>query len=268
MMTYRHDDVPRGHDCRSSRGAETKVGSPALVDGRALDLISTRPLRIRPNLPTLPRGFDKGGASMRNELTTFGHATLVVTVDGTPRLATDPWLLGSTYWRSWWLERYPTPEEIELVRQSELTYITHSHPDHFHWPSLRMLGPKTTLHPTFPSYGIPHFLRSHGYPAHALKPWQRYRLADGLTMSSVPIPIDDSILLIESATTLVVNLNDGKPPASVLRAIRRSFGAAEREGVPAVQLLAGLRGPRHTPRRTEGGHEVEGRLRAASFCVC
>jgi hypothetical protein len=158
------------------------------------------------------------------EVRTLGHATLVVTVDGVPRLVTDPWLIGSTYWRSWWLEEYPSAEDLEAVRNCDLTYLTHSHPDHFHWPSLRMLGPRTTLHPTFPSYGVPGFLRDHGYPAHSLRPWQRYRLADDVAITSIPVPVDDSILLIESATTLVVNLNDCKPPGSVLRAIRRRFG--------------------------------------------
>jgi hypothetical protein len=43
------------------------------------------------------------------ELRTLGHAPLVVSENGRPVLATDPWLIGSTYWRSWWLEKYPTP---------------------------------------------------------------------------------------------------------------------------------------------------------------
>ena len=171
---------------------------------------------------------------MTAELRTFGHATLVVTVDGSPLLATDPWLVGSTYWASWWLERYPDLDDIDLVRQSQFTYLTHSHPDHFHWSSLRMLGPRTTLHPMFPSYSLPAFLTHQGYPAYTLKPWQRYRLADRVTITSIPIPIDDSILLIESANTLVVDLNDGKPPAFVLRAIRRRFAANKN----AVFLLA------------------------------
>jgi len=168
------------------------------------------------------------------EVRTLGHATLVLSVDGNPRLATDPWLIGSTYWRSWWLEEYPSAEEVELVRSCDLTYLTHSHPDHFHWPSLRMLGPRTTLHPTFPSYTVPGFLRSHDYPALALRPWQRYRLADDVAITSVPVPVDDSILLIETAATLVVDLNDSKPPSSVLGAIRRRFG----QNKERVYLLA------------------------------
>ncbi len=45
--------------------------------------------------------------------------------DGVPIIATDPWLIGSAYWRSWWLEKYPTKEEIEDVRRSENVYVTH-----------------------------------------------------------------------------------------------------------------------------------------------
>jgi len=49
---------------------------------------------------------------------TLGHATLMIKEDGIPLIATDPWLIGSAYWRSWWLEKYPTKEEIEDLRQA------------------------------------------------------------------------------------------------------------------------------------------------------
>ncbi|CAN5285419.1 hypothetical protein BH20ACI1_BH20ACI1_05520 [soil metagenome] len=39
---------------------------------------------------------------------TLGHATLLLFENGKPLIATDPWLIGSAYWRSWWLEKYPT----------------------------------------------------------------------------------------------------------------------------------------------------------------
>lgn len=199
------------------------------------------------------------------ELRTFGHATLVVTIDGSPCLATDPWLIGSSYWRSWWLERYPDPEEVELVRRTPFIYLTHSHPDHFHWSSLRMLGPRSTLHPMFPSYDLPRFLASEGFPTHTLKPWQRYRLGTsrlgtGVDITSIPIAVDDSILLIESAGTLVVDLNDGKPPGALLREIRREF-AADKSRVfmlcsysPASSAAAVHRDGQRAPMKDKGGY--------------
>src|SRR5690242_2595082 len=41
-------------------------------------------------------------------LRTLGHACLALYREGeAPVLITDPWLLGSVYWRSWWLQHYP-----------------------------------------------------------------------------------------------------------------------------------------------------------------
>ena len=77
------------------------------------------------------------------QLRTIGHACLLILENGEPILATDPWLIGSVYWRSWWLEKYPSEDDIDVVRRSRYLYITHSHLDHFHWPSLRRLGPAT-----------------------------------------------------------------------------------------------------------------------------
>ena len=140
---------------------------------------------------------------------------------GEPLLATDPWLLGSNYWRSWWLEKYPVQSEIELVRRTQEIYITHSHPDHFHWPSLRALGPRPTLHPRFPGYKVPDFLNSNGYPAQILEPWRWRSLSDRVRICSIPVPFDDSILVIDTPDALIINLNDSSPRPALVAYIRR-----------------------------------------------
>jgi L-ascorbate metabolism protein UlaG (beta-lactamase superfamily) len=156
-------------------------------------------------------------------LKTLGHATLVVLEDGTPLIATDPWLIGSTLWRSWWLERYPTKEEVALVRDAAELYITHSHPDHFHWPTLRAIGPRSILLSRFPHYVIPAFCEQHGFRARIAEPWQWYRLGKAVRIASIPVPFDDSILLIDTPQTTVVNLNDTNARGVLLDDIRRSM---------------------------------------------
>jgi hypothetical protein len=157
---------------------------------------------------------------MTHTLRTFGHATLVLLEDGRPLIATDPWLMGSVYWRSWWLERYPTEEELDLVRAAPFIYVTHSHPDHFHWPTLRKLGPRTILNPAFPRYEVPSFLAANGYPTRTLDPWRWYEITDRVRIASVPSPIDDSILLIETPSAVIVNANDATPPRRLVSALR------------------------------------------------
>lgn len=67
--------------------------------------------------------------------TILGHACLYVEYKSV-RLLIDPWLYGSTYWRSWW--NYPKVKEnlLEKIKPTHI-YITHLHWDHFHGPSLR-----------------------------------------------------------------------------------------------------------------------------------
>jgi len=170
---------------------------------------------------------------MDHEMTTLGHATLVLFEDGHPLIATDPWLIGSAYWRSWWLEKYPTDEEIDLVRRARWIYLTHSHPDHFHWPSLRRLGPHATLHPTFPRNPVPAFLRENGYAPQILEPWRWYALSPHVRIVGIPVPIDDSILVIDTPSTTVVNLNDSVPRPALLRHLRATL---LRPGKPVVVL--------------------------------
>ena len=170
---------------------------------------------------------------MHYELKTIGHATLLVLEDDEPLIATDSWLVGSTYWRSWWLERYPTEEEFELVRRTGHLYLTHSHPDHFHWPSLRQLGPRPILHARFPRFDAAEFLNEHGFRPRTLEPWQWYAINECVRIASIPVPIDDSVLVIDTPDATVVNLNDSMPRLSLVRYLRRRLLT---QGKPVVAL--------------------------------
>jgi UDP-MurNAc hydroxylase len=165
------------------------------------------------------------------ELRTIGHACLMILEDGEPILATDPWLVGSVYWRSWWLEKYPSEADIDRVRQARFLYITHSHLDHFHWPSLRRLGPHRVLHPAFPHYAIPGFLQAHGFRNWTLDPLTWYALSENVRVASVPVPVDDSILVIDTPNAVIFNINDGAPRRALLDRIRKTFNPAGKTAI-------------------------------------
>lgn len=160
---------------------------------------------------------------MSYRLKTIGHATLVVSENGIPLIATDPWLIGSAYWRSWWLEKYPTKDEVEVVKNAKFLYITHSHPDHFHYPTIRSLGKPSTLHPHFLRYEVTEFLASNGFPVKELEAWRWHRLSENVKIASIPIPIDDSIFIIDTPHAYIANLNDAVPRLNLLRLIRREM---------------------------------------------
>jgi hypothetical protein len=159
----------------------------------------------------------------KHTLKTIGHATLLLLEHGKPLIATDPWLIGSSLWRSWWLERYPTREEFDLVKNAEQLYVTHSHPDHFHWPTLRAMGPRSLLLPRFPHYMVPAFCEANGYRVTIADPWQWYRLGKEVRIASIPVPFDDSILVIDTPETTIVNLNDTSARRTLLEEVRREM---------------------------------------------
>ena len=170
-------------------------------------------------------------------LQTLGHACAVLYRDGEdPLLATDPWLLGSVYWRSWWLQHYPSGEEIDWLAKSACIYITHEHPDHFHMPSIRRLGRGPTyLFPALAERGYLDHMARQGYRAETVAPLRWRAIAHGVSILSIPLWNDDSLLLIDTPAALILNLNDAKPLPPVLRAIRR---AADRIGKPRVLLCS------------------------------
>jgi Beta-lactamase superfamily domain len=173
----------------------------------------------------------------RLELRTLGHACAVLCRAGEdPLLATDPWLVGSVYWRSWWLQNYPSAEEIDWVAKSACIYVTHEHPDHFHMPTIRRLGRGPAyLFPSLAERGYLDHMRQRGYRAEILAPLCWRAIADDASILSIPIWNDDSLLLVDTPTALILNLNDAKPLMPVLRAIHR---VADRIAKPRVLLCS------------------------------
>ncbi len=170
-------------------------------------------------------------------LETIGHATIVLYRDGeSPLLVTDPWLVGSVYWRSWWLRHYPSAAEIEWLADTAHVYVTHEHPDHFHTPSIRRLGARPAyLFPALAERGWLAYLAERGYRAAALPPRRWHALGTGVAIMSIPLWNDDSLLLIDTPNALILNLNDAKPLPPVLRALRR---LGDRIGKPRVLLAS------------------------------
>lgn len=157
-------------------------------------------------------------------LSTIGHATLAIAAQaaGPPVLVTDPWIRGSCYWRSWWLERYPSQAEVDRIRAAEYCYLTHEHPDHFHTPSLRAIGDGPTyLVPEFARDMMGSYLSARGLRARTLPAGAWVELNDQLRVLSLPTIGNDSALLIDTPHAMVANLNDARPSPDQLLLLRR-----------------------------------------------
>lgn len=146
-------------------------------------------------------------------LESVGHAGLVVRDDNDqPVLLTDPWLKGSCYWRSWWLQNYPTEAEWNELNRVKYCYVTHEHPDHFHTYTIRKMSNDIQfLSPKLPEENMSMFLNEIGKKAKALEYLQWHELTPGIRVLSIPLYNDDSVLLVDTPTAFIINQNDSKP---------------------------------------------------------
>jgi hypothetical protein len=64
------------------------------------------------------------------------------------------------------------------------------------------------------------YLDSKGFKTNVLEPLQWHHLHPKVSVLSIPLPNDDSVLLVNTPTALIVNLNDSKPMKYQLKRVR------------------------------------------------
>lgn len=166
---------------------------------------------------------------------TVGHASLYLTDDDSkPIFLTDPWFVGSTYWRSWWLQNYPSQEKLEDIYKTNLIYITHEHPDHFHLPTLRNFSANyKLLIPDFPNKKLNNFLNDVDYSHEIVKKnnWKIINYDKKISILSIPMWNDDSILLVDTPDSIIINLNDSKPSNFTLNKIKKLIDIKKKKSI-------------------------------------
>lgn len=152
----------------------------------------------------------------------LSHAGLLVRCAG-KTLIFDPWLIGSTYWRSWW--NYP-PVSRNLVDglKPDFLYLTHIHWDHFQGVSLRKFSPETPVY--IPLDSNPRFradLLALGFSdVREIPHGGSVDLAPGFRLTSWHFfPFTDSGAVVEGEGTVLFNANDAKFMGGPLKQILR-----------------------------------------------
>jgi UDP-MurNAc hydroxylase len=157
------------------------------------------------------------------EFKILSHAGLLVKNKPGKSLICDPWLVGSSYWRSWW--NYP-PVSKELINslQPDFIYLTHIHWDHFHGDSLKKFrsdipiiipkGNYTRMKDDLFYLGYKNIIElKHGEPL---------QLDTNFSITSYQFWVFlDSALLIECDGVKLLNLNDSKHMGLTLKQITR-----------------------------------------------
>jgi hypothetical protein len=153
----------------------------------------------------------------------LSHAGLLVEHNGV-QLLSDPWLIGSTYWRSWW--NYP-PLSKELLDSlhPKYIYLTHIHWDHFQSASLKLFPLSTKIIcPRGHFDRMKRDLNSIGFKdVIELRHGESFELAPEFSLTSYSFDLlCDSAVLFESPNVTLLNLNDCKIMGHSLQQILKS----------------------------------------------
>ncbi|MEJ0087419.1 MAG: MBL fold metallo-hydrolase [Pseudomonadota bacterium] len=161
------------------------------------------------------------------KFTVLSHAGLLVEHRGT-RIVSDPWLLGSCYWRSWW--NYPEPPPgIADSLEVDYIYLTHLHWDHFHGPSLRKLLARNpfvkVLVPKVPTRRMLEDLAYLGFEdVREIPHGATVQLGEDFTLSSFQFGAAvDSAMVLAGGGRVLLNANDCKHFGLPLRQITNRF---------------------------------------------
>src|SRR5262249_25553706 len=152
--------------------------------------------------------------------TILSHAGMLVETSGV-KLVTDPWILGSCYWRSWW--NYPRPAAFS-AHDVDYIYLTHMHWDHFHGPSLRKFSPNVTiLVPEAPTRCLLNDLADFSCKSVVELPHGRtIHLCPNLRLTSYHYGLNtDSALIIDDSNTVLADLNDCKLAGAPLHQVMK-----------------------------------------------
>lgn len=159
------------------------------------------------------------------KFTILSHAGLSVEHNGV-QIISDPWLIGSCYWRSWW--NFPEPP-TDLVKslKPDYIYLTHLHWDHFHGASLKLLFSRDTkiLVPKVPTRRMIRDLEWLGFRNVTEIPHGgEVKLGEDFRMRSYQFGLGvDSAMLISGGGHTIFNCNDCKYFGLPLKQITNSF---------------------------------------------
>ena len=80
----------------------------------------------------------------------LAHACMSIDIDGF-KIVTDPWLIGPCFNNGWWHLYPPKNDAVNILKEADLIYISHNHPDHLHPETLQYIKNKKIITPNFKS---------------------------------------------------------------------------------------------------------------------
>jgi len=165
------------------------------------------------------------------EIQFINHASVVIRT-GDCTIFTDPWFFGSAFNDSWSL--IPEPD-VTTISFDEIDYlfISHEHPDHFHFPTLKSLplafkkrvqilfqkNNSDKMVDAFKKLGFEHII--------LLKHREKKLLKGTTAVEIYQIGSMDSALIVANDKHLVININDCEPNDTDCQYLLKKYGKAD-----------------------------------------
>lgn len=171
------------------------------------------------------------------EITYVSHACLKIRGEfGT--LLCDPWFLNEPVFNfsTWKFPAAVMPPE-QVVEDVDFLYITHSHEDHFHVPSIdcfsrdvQVVLPEYENHPGLRAHTVERVMRRLGFHnIRKLRPWNTIRLNDTTPFTVIPSAAsrshdwENSGFVIEHPGCTLINMNDNLSDEALCAQISKRF---------------------------------------------
>ncbi|HET9529987.1 MAG TPA: MBL fold metallo-hydrolase [Blastocatellia bacterium] len=165
------------------------------------------------------------------KVTMISHASVLIE-DGPVALLADPWFMGEVFNESWSLLCPPalTPDALQGVTH---IWISHEHPDHLHFPTLKSIPAEqkatiTLLYQRHFSTRVYEALSRLGFGQVIELPLNRwFDLGGDVAVMCCSVGTVDSLLAVRTATGTVLNVNDCVIGPGAARVAARRIGPVD-----------------------------------------
>lgn len=162
---------------------------------------------------------------MTGQVRFYSHACIALEGER-ETLLMDPWLFGDVFNNSWTLHAPPDLDTMDFSRLRHI-WISHDHPDHLHFPSLRLIreradGPVTVYYRRHKDPAVRDALGGLGFELVELPPHEEIVIAADISMTLFPTGID-SALSVRLGDRVVVNQNDCSLSEEETKLLKRAF---------------------------------------------
>ena len=165
------------------------------------------------------------------KVTMISHASVLIE-DGPVALLADPWFMGEVFNESWSLLCPPalTPDALQGVTH---IWISHEHPDHLHFPTLKSIPAEqkatiTLLYQRHFSTRVYEALSRLGFGQVIELPLNRwFDLGGDVAVMCCSVGTVDSLLAVRTATGTVLKVNDSVIGPGAARVAARRIGPVE-----------------------------------------